>query len=538
MRVDRSPHIVKTGLALLVVLLSPTFCRGQCERGTARAFIDVNGIRATVKNWAGWGYGQDPFFLEAPKGSGHTAIFAHALWMGGKVHQQLRLAAAKWSYSDYFPGPLTPSGDAPTDCMPFDRIWVVNREDLAELDATGAPTDDIRDWPYTAGAEVMDGDGVPGNYDLRGGDRPRMYGDQMAYWVVNDAAGEHSFSLTEPIGVEVQGLAFAFDRPRYLQSTIFFRNRITYRGKDRLDDAYLGLWSNIQLGWTSGDYAGADTLLDMGFAYESDNQVDPSWDGFPPALGIVMIKTPVVHDVSGARELGMTTFVETRSTTSDGDGARPGTDDAYRFMRGYWQDGSPVTEGGYGWGGVKPTTIMFPGDPVGQKYWSMENVDSLGGRHIDGDPRIIQASGPFSMDPGDSQELDYAIIWARGADRFGSITVLREMAAEAVRDYGALIRPTSSPSDEPDLSFKLDHYPKPVSGSAMIEYGVPQGGDVTIALFDVLGRRVDTLEDGFHQAGQHRLTFRGDALPDGLYFYVMTIANRFIARRTMVVMHE
>src|SRR5687768_14801346 len=63
--------------------------------------------------------------------------------------------------------------------------------------------------PVAQGAEVVDGDGVPGNYNLAGGDRPRIYGTQTAFWVMNDVGNVHANSATRPIGLEVRVHAFA-----------------------------------------------------------------------------------------------------------------------------------------------------------------------------------------------------------------------------------------------------------------------------------------------------------------------------------------
>ncbi|HUF08719.1 MAG TPA: T9SS type A sorting domain-containing protein, partial [Rhodothermales bacterium] len=104
--------------------------------------------------------------------------------------------------------------------------------------------------------------------------------------------------------------------------------------------------------------------------------------------------------------------------------------------------------------------------------------------------------------------------------------------------YEMLTRPTAPTTEEPDLSFGLEHYPNPVSGSATIEYGLPLEGDVTIVLYDMLGRRIRTLEDRFHEPGPHRYTFSTNDLAGGHYYYVMTIGSQFIARRRMVVGHR
>ncbi len=120
-----------------------------------------------------------------------NAIFVADLWMGGKVDGEIRMAAANYSDWEFYPGPLDASGNAPTDCAPYDRIFTVTTQTLLITRPT-ASRDDLRDWPQAWGAPVIDGDGDPDNYNLAGGDRPEILGHETHWWVMNDVAGPHS----------------------------------------------------------------------------------------------------------------------------------------------------------------------------------------------------------------------------------------------------------------------------------------------------------------------------------------------------------
>ncbi len=60
-------------------------------------------------------------------------------------------------------------------------------------------------------------------------------------------------------------------------------------------------------------------------------------------------------------------------------------------------------------------------------------------------------------------------------------------------------------------------YPNPFRASTEIALDVPEASQVTLAVFDVLGRRVAVLLDGVVEAGSHRVAFDGSALPSGVY---------------------
>lgn len=64
----------------------------------------------------------------------------------------------------------------------------------------------------------------------------------------------------------------------------------------------------------------------------------------------------------------------------------------------------------------------------------------------------------------------------------------------------------------------LTSYPNPVQKQATVEYTLPEQADVRVALYDVLGRRVVTLEEGRKQAGRHRIQLERTGLSSGVYF--------------------
>ncbi len=76
--------------------------------------------------------------------------------------------------------------------------------------------------------------------------------------------------------------------------------------------------------------------------------------------------------------------------------------------------------------------------------------------------------------------------------------------------------------------------PNPVSERATVAYALPEPTDVTIAVYDMLGRRVVTLTDGAQPAGQHRATLDAGQMPSGTYFVRMR-AEGFQETRQLTV---
>jgi hypothetical protein len=76
-------------------------------------------------------------------------------------------------------------------------------------------------------------------------------------------------------------------------------------------------------------------------------------------------------------------------------------------------------------------------------------------------------------------------------------------------------------------SFSLDqNYPNPFNPQTTIRYGLPVATKVTLEVYDLIGRRVSVLYSGMQEAGYHEVSFRGDALPSGTYFYRLVAGGK------------
>jgi cytochrome c peroxidase len=77
--------------------------------------------------------------------------------------------------------------------------------------------------------------------------------------------------------------------------------------------------------------------------------------------------------------------------------------------------------------------------------------------------------------------------------------------------------------------------PSDFQNSARISYYLPRAGTVSLQAFNVAGKRVATVVDGWKEAGEHRATFVARDLPSGVYFLRLTDGVETRAFKTIIV---
>ncbi len=97
---------------------------------------------------------------------------------------------------------------------------------------------------------------------------------------------------------------------------------------------------------------------------------------------------------------------------------------------------------------------------------------------------------------------------------------------------------TSVPSDHPDSVPETivlsENFPNPFNSSTSIKFYLPEQQHVSMKLYSVTGREVDTLIDGVVPAGHHVVQWTAHHnIASGVYFYVM-VAGNFRETRKMV----
>ena len=69
------------------------------------------------------------------------------------------------------------------------------------------------------------------------------------------------------------------------------------------------------------------------------------------------------------------------------------------------------------------------------------------------------------------------------------------------------------------------NYPNPFNPSSVISYQLPASGNVTLKVYDALGRNITTLADERQYAGSHTVQWDASGFASGIYFYRLALSG-------------
>ena len=80
------------------------------------------------------------------------------------------------------------------------------------------------------------------------------------------------------------------------------------------------------------------------------------------------------------------------------------------------------------------------------------------------------------------------------------------------------------------------NFPNPFNNSTMIPFSLDRAADVTLSIYNINGRLVETVFEGRATAGRHEVAWRGDGVVSGVYLYVLetTDHQRFVGKMTLI----
>jgi hypothetical protein len=481
-----------------------------CTAPQSAAELAVNNVRTIIFSgsdmwWDLFGNGNAYYVVPKveDKSKWISSNFSGNVWFGGlDLGGQLKVAAQTYRQDgiDFWTGPLSTVDASVTQdiCSQYDKIFKITRSEVDNFVLSGGPiTSNIKNWPGDGDlsanqdpllAPYYDFDGS-GTYNPEAGDYPyydiynnagkdnlgvckaRVFGDETLWWVYNDNGNVHAATGGKAVGMEVRAQAFAFKTTDEINNMTFYSYQIINRSSFQLTQTYMTVWTDADLGYYGDDYIGCDVKRGLGYIYNSDNydETQGGTNGYGssiPALGCDFFQGPINttdgidnNGVNGIDEpgeqMGMTKFLYFNNNfagvplqTTDPQNATQ----TYQYMTGFWRDGTPFTCGGNAYGGMIPTSFVYPADtytngPCGNT-WS-----EVTAANTPGDRRFLQSSGPFDLLPGAVNYITFGLPWARtpSTDQLASIPLLKTADDKAQALFDNCFKVLSGP-EAPDMT--------------------------------------------------------------------------------------
>ncbi len=495
--------------------------------------------------------GNAPGF-EWPKTSGKMACFTAGLCIGCGINGQYAQVMASYR-GEYAPGHFKP-----------DHTWETNADFKMYSVKAGDNiynNPDYANWykivPY--GAPYKD---VNNNHQFDIGiDIPGMpNSDQTIFECMGDGdilqrSANEGFGggITSPLlGAEIHFTAWSYNTPP-LVDVQFMSWKVINKGTVKWDSTFMGIVADPDLGDPNDDYIGCDTALNLGFCYNADNMDGtgsaPTYGNNPPAFGMGYFRSPI-NRITGDT-LGLTSFV----FFSDAGSSPPPCESdpngepvpAYHLLQGMKKDRTPFMD-------ITKTPpqkskYVYYGKPEIQFGWveakgSMQNCngDTTGfiiPSNPPGDRRFVLNSGAldFSIYPGDTQNVVVSGLIARSANHLLAVNAVKTLNNIAKKAYDSIVTVSvNNIGTEIPVKYNLSqNYPNPFNPRTVISVQLPAAGEVSLKVYDVMGREVQTLVKERLNAGTYNVYFDGSGLTSGVYFYKMTAGNYTETKRMLLI---
>ncbi len=89
--------------------------------------------------------------------------------------------------------------------------------------------------------------------------------------------------------------------------------------------------------------------------------------------------------------------------------------------------------------------------------------------------------------------------------------------------------------DSPNTFALEQNYPNPFNPTTSISFNLDEVANVSLKVYDLLGKEVSTVTEGTYSAGLHTVTFDGSNLASGVYLYKLEAGGRSITKKMLLL---
>jgi hypothetical protein len=243
----------------------------------------------------------------------------------------------------------------------------------------------------------------------------------------------------------------------------------------------------------AGDKSGSGSTVEIGLDPEAEQSVGPRDVAAPPArFSAVALRVTAQN-------------VNEQSATADS-----------KRTRSLMEERRPASEMGEGY----TFSLRLQRQGEGPVTINAEGAEAFSGRSV------------VLLDPasGKSHDLQKTRTVEVSASAFGSDGKAPLTVAIGTEGYVKEKARASLPSE-----ITLAAYPNPIREQGTLKYTLPEAGEVSLRVYDILGRRVRTLATGQKEAGRHTVALEASRLSSGVYIARLRAGGTTITRKITVV---
>ncbi len=455
---------------------------------TDESVININNITSWVANngFHNWVVAK-AWNSEFPKGKKIGTIFSEGIVWGGKVTDG-NAPLVRVNGNTYGTGckaitkvfrvrPDYKTGNLFDDAASFfkkDKKHVTDAE-IEELREEYEK--DWNEWPAENGApyEDINKNGVY-EPDV---DIPGVPGAAQTLFIKYDDSMSLKNYGSPPIGLEISETYWAYSTFPKLNNVIYKKVDIVYKGTDssavnsKIDSMFIAQWADPDVGSARDDFAGCDTLLNLGFAYQPEMDATYEGIGYPFATAGYSFLQGVSQYTGNSSDSAMFNFKWRKGYKYVN--PKPMSNFIYFAAGGRWNDPSFSYDGTLEFYNLMRGKLPIPRYPSGESF--PENVSTetpFGTFLLDGDPvnrtgkidgnlesfgdrRILLSNGPFSLSIGDTAEVLIALIATESKNKTTSIQALKTISGFVQQSFDTQFKNQNLPiPSAPNISFNED----------------------------------------------------------------------------------
>ncbi|MCC7303533.1 MAG: S8 family peptidase [Bacteroidia bacterium] len=179
-----------------------------------------------------------------------------------------------------------------------------------------------------------------------------------------------------------------------------------------------------------------------------------------------------------------------------------------------------------GGGGIDPTAGT-PAFDTGEKYTVLSTQRAQAGTTGNGnDVMDCVSSGPFSIAPGDSVVVAFALLAG------DNLTDLSNSASNAQVTYDGILTGSHLLALQNQLS--VGAFPNPAGQELYLNVNIPENSQATLKMFNVIGQEVMVVADENLASGKHLFKVDTRNIPNGTYFIELTAGGEKVVQKVVI----